>query len=624
MEKALRSSLTEIASEITNIVKSQEIRVRATKSVKNSDMIHTAVYLWVHLIGDTRDQTNLISLRARLYNFVKFTAEHDFNDVIETFAHASDLLIRNDCADYADFKHQLVSRCGFLPDLVISPVNDHIVDWFRDGEVTSLKSALTLLRFMRKIQFEVPSLKADALKKYLENEQLLAELTLPRDDVLALQRIIRKWMKEITFTDMIPHNGPGTVAENTKSKLIKYAEIVLDRKLLCSLGSLCHFDLSEKRKYVYTQKIGVIDRCSRMIFVPKTSKSLRPISAEPASLQYFQQGVKDKLYDYIVNHPYLRKRIHIKDQTFNQDWARIGSFTGELATIDLSSASDLVSYDLVKTLFIGTPLYKWILATRSSQTELPNGDRITLKKFAPMGSALCFPVESLIFAACCELVKERNLKQMSSHEGYLVFGDDMVVPTIFVKPLIDLLTSLGFSVNTEKSYWAGDYRESCGKEYFAGYDVSPIYCRVNSFTQVGDRAKAYSQLCDLANYAQEKGYAELRRAVILLIHNSFTQKVYPMFTHRTGISPNIYSATATNWRLKCKWSKDYQCYIYQCGTVVARPDDETSNQDIEYFDALISLAGRKACETSYDNFVRPVDTLSTQTTILRSVWKTLC
>jgi len=104
---------------------------------------------------------------------------------------------------------------------------------------------------------------------------------------------------------------------------------------------------------------------------------------------------------------------------------------------------------------------------------------IRLNKFASMGSALCFPFEAIVFATVVfmgiekELGRQLTRRDIKSFKGQVrVYGDDIIVPTHFAVSVVSELEAFGFKVNSNKSFWAGRFRESCGKEYFDGHDVT--------------------------------------------------------------------------------------------------------------------------------------------------------
>jgi len=63
------------------------------------------------------------------------------------------------------------------------------------------------------------------------------------------------------------------------------------------------------------------------------------------------------------------------------------------------------------------------------------------------------------------------------HERVRVFGDDLIVPRDYVLSVVNELSAFGHKVNVGKSYWTGRFRESCGREYYEGQDVSIVKVR---------------------------------------------------------------------------------------------------------------------------------------------------
>lgn len=232
---------------------------------------------------------------------------------------------------------------------------------------------------------------------------------------------------------------------------------------------------------------------ARVVLVPKDSRGPRLISAEPREFMYIQKGLMAELYAFMERYPNVRRQVSCTDQSRNQLLALIGSQTGGLATLDLKEASDRVPWWLVKMLFPSN----WVEcfnACRSEFTVLPSGEEIPLRKFAPMGSACCFPVEALVFWALCHaanpafsgrlikgLLRRSGNSQMKPEpytsvwgfDDVCVFGDDIIVPTSSVDTVVQLFEAVGLVVNTSKSFTSGPFRESCGMDYFAGYLVTP-------------------------------------------------------------------------------------------------------------------------------------------------------
>jgi len=202
----------------------------------------------------------------------------------------------------------------------------------------------------------------------------------------------------------------------------------------------------------------------RIATVPKSFKTDRIIAIEPTGNLFLQKGVGG----------YLRRRlksvgIDLDDQTINQRLAEM-AYRSDLATLDLKSASDSISRELVYELLP----YDWasfLDDLRSKQALMPDGTISYLEKFSSMGNGFTFELESLIFWALTSALVEMRLPG-----GVVsVYGDDIILSRSVAPELIQLLAFVGFEVNQEKSFVDGEFFESCGKHYFRGYDVTPVY-----------------------------------------------------------------------------------------------------------------------------------------------------
>ena len=226
-----------------------------------------------------------------------------------------------------------------------------------------------------------------------------------------------------------------------------------------------------------------------VITVPKTQKTPRIIAMEPTSMQYMQQALRRYLERAFVDSQFADMLVGYKSQVPNQRLALEGSLYGDLATLDLSDASDLVSNRLVKFLMADWPhASEAIQATRSNlaMVNFPDGSskRVQLMKFASMGSALCFPIEAMVFCTVVfKTIKEhhrttpwsRLIRDMIG--SVRVYGDDIIVPVEYAQSVVDNLEATGLKVNRGKSFWTGMFRESCGKEYWHGLDVTYVKLR---------------------------------------------------------------------------------------------------------------------------------------------------
>jgi hypothetical protein len=310
---------------------------------------------------------------------------------------------------------------------------------------------------------------------------------------------------------------------------------------------------------------------------------------EPTTLQYFQQGVWREIDRVVGSSPYLRDRIGFHDQDRNQILSKKGSINRNYATIDLSAASDSVSYLLVQELFKGTALQPYLEATRSSRTLLPDGRLVELKKFAPMGSALCFPIETIIFASICRLVTyEHGLAS-----DFSVFGDDIIVPTQCAQDTMDVLEELGFRVNREKSFYRSDcwFRESCGTEYCDGFDVTPM--RISRKYNHKQRDIQTTGLIDLANAAYAKGFKSLRQ---FFLRKLKSLGINPLFAPTSLVSDNY-----TNYHALRRWNPNLQRIEVKANALATKA---SVNQDdsIRYRHWLQTCEDRKSAPGSFKLF----------------------
>jgi hypothetical protein len=246
----------------------------------------------------------------------------------------------------------------------------------------------------------------------------------------------------------------------------------------------------------------------RVVTVPKTQKTPRIIAIEPSTVQFAQQGLKEEIYNWISRSA-LDQILGFEDQTRNQQMALRGSLDGSLATLDLSEASDRVHWWLVQRMVKNFPhLRDFLDATRSRTAEVEGYGVIPLTKFASMGSALTFPIEAIVFTTLASLgMHEQSgvaIRPASLAGCLSVYGDDIIVPVDSVAPVIDWLETFGFKVNRNKSHWKGYFRESCGKEYYRGSDVSVQKFR-QDFPSSRKDATAVASLVDFRNRCYADG-----------------------------------------------------------------------------------------------------------------------
>jgi hypothetical protein len=268
------------------------------------------------------------------------------------------------------------------------------------------------------------------------------------------------------------------------------------------------------------------------------------------------------LYDHIENHYLTAGQVNFTDQTVNRKLALQGSITGELATIDLSEASDRVSLDLVRLVFPDNWV-ECLEACRSEETVLPNGEVISLRKFAPMGSSCCFPVEALVFWACAKAAIRRRYPR--SRDDVYVYGDDIITESYLYETVVIGLERIGLIVNLDKSYVKGPFRESCGGDYHKGYEVTPIRIR-EIFNNHGTGLSTCADLCN--NLVHKFGYEDA--LPLIRIIEEEVGYVYP----RTELSlPNSIRTApraSNDTFFGRRWNKNLQRYEYRILTLSSK------------------------------------------------------
>ncbi|DAD49840.1 RNA-directed RNA polymerase, partial [ssRNA phage AIN000] len=205
---------------------------------------------------------------------------------------------------------------------------------------------------------------------------------------------------------------------------------------------------------------------SVMFTVPKNSEIDRVACKEPEINMYLQRGAG--LY---LRRALKKRGIDLQDQSINQRLACVGSMTKTVATLDLSSASDLISTELVRKL-LPDKWFDYLDAIRVKTVSIDGIDH-ELEMFSSMGNGFTFELESLIFfALSCAINRCYKIRGRIS-----VYGDDIITPTAIAALYPRIFSWFGFVVNPRKSFWKGRFRESCGRHYHDGFDVTPFYIR---------------------------------------------------------------------------------------------------------------------------------------------------
>jgi len=370
-----------------------------------------------------------------------------------------------------------------------------------------------------------------ALKKFLEsedrcrvvNERFAHLSTISFADRSVLERArteIRKVLRDFSWNAALPFlsHGPGATFGTKRDRghpWYKFGDTkptVTGECLALAEAYNCAFPLFRKE----WEANGIDPKVvlgSKIATVPKDARSDRVIAIEPLLNMFFQKGIGGLMRSRLK-----QSGCDLNDQCINQLLAKGASITNRKATIDLSSASDTISRSLVEFLLPED----WLVALktcRSTQSLFPDGTVKFLQKFSSMGNGYTFELESLIFLG---LTRAVCYSMGEAASDVSVYGDDIIAPSTTVVRLREIFDVCGFSMNVEKSFSDGPFRESCGKHFFLGRDVTPFYLKkkvksieeqfwlLNSIRRLSHRLLGAEWGCDANLYeAWLKCYAQI-------------------------------------------------------------------------------------------------------------------
>lgn len=377
--------------------------------------------------------------------------------------------------------------------------------------------------------------------------------------------------------------GPGATTNVKRAR--SNPRVKLEAQLTCSHEFVSHakeflaeFPSWTESKVDKQQQLKLYTSHGKLQFVPKSSKTMRSIGVEPTLNGFGQQGIGK----------YIRKRLQragvdLTDQTRNQRLACKGSIDGSLATVDMSSASDTIAYNLVMHLLS----WDWFeFLNRFRTGSVVYKDRvINLQKFSSMGNSYTFELESLIFfslayGTCTHLGLDP--KEVS------VYGDDVIIPVEAMSLFERVISTCGFVVNRTKSYAEGPFRESCGTDYLGGMDIRPFYlkdqisCRVlfnmhNWFIRHGEPVLAGLVLAEIPSHLRIFGPDGYGDGHLIGSFRLRSNRELKRWGHAGGFF-NTYEAVSKRIRLREPTDWVYPTYsIYVSGD---NPDKVETEHDV--------------------------------------------
>lgn len=435
-------------------------------------------------------------------------------------------------AEASEQNHKLVTEQDLDHPVWVSALRDvrtkfGVVNYgfgFLDTQATLTGQIVRIMNTLTKYPKRFTPLGADRLEAstwnaFLENQIRLSDEWTNGDD-LARAGVVELVKKVIA--DLLPWERISTMIKDAVNDCDKYT---LTPGVCADCGSTTLDKISKYSKFTkdeatafrtrdgYTEFRGdwsKVPSYMKGMLVPKDASKFRVIAPEPCV-----RALK-ALKAYYIMMPFVENLncIKIKDQRWNQLAALLGSSdVYNYDTLDQSGASDSQTRVLLNELYpacfvnaiqdllsseISIPAMKGVKYRTWNEylhtwEELSSPTSIVPATAAAMGNPLTFILECITFLACCiasallsknvDSIREAISLRIVHIEGkrllvprILIVGDDIALPHQDTEAAIYILAKLGFQLNIAKSFVGEQrFRESCGKEYFDGMDVSPVF-----------------------------------------------------------------------------------------------------------------------------------------------------
>lgn len=349
------------------------------------------------------------------------------------------------------------------------------------------------MRMRKRAKYIRPDLESEGFAKFLRINEVVGKTEIKLDPQIVanakmfLESILWRFNTRLdsnniqesldrTYLESLWRFGPGASNEvkgtHTAEKIYQEMTCTTSAEpLVATLRSNnFYFSALDAKKGVRGTRVV---RGSKLTTVPKNEDSVRIIAIEPSGNMALQLAAGQYLTDVLRS---IGLDISTQ-QDKNKHLAYVGSLDNSLATIDLSSASDMFTPELIRLIF-PPKWYNLLMQIRSSCTTI-KGVEHTLNMISTMGNGFTFPLMTLTIVCLIYAMRAvRNGPNLYvSWAKTAVFGDDIILPTTEYEAFCSILSEAGLVVNHDKSFSDGPFRESCGGDYWLGRDVTPFYVR---------------------------------------------------------------------------------------------------------------------------------------------------
>ena len=367
-----------------------------------------------------------------------------------------------------------------------------------DLEASRFKDLYLLKEILRKYPgFDLGiDTKAAAVQSLLDTERVNAETNRSFDQydvenprvewiIESARRKIHAVLGQFDWADFVKglRFGPGATTRIRSQNATPYNKLEGPPHVSIDALDLGRTVLSLSPQWAYGDAYKIKSVClpvtiqdfDRFATVRKNAMTDRTIGIPPDLNNLMQLAV-----GYCMRKKMFGWGIDLQDQSINQQRAHFGSLTGFDATVDVKNASNSVTEGLVFRLLDTSGLRNadstWLDLMdkiRTRGTVMEDGRIHYYELFSAMGNGFTFELESLIFWALSRAVCE----VLELPQNVSVYGDDIILPSEAVPTLMAVFTRCGFTINESKTFYGvgPGFRESCGKHYLRGIDVSPFY-----------------------------------------------------------------------------------------------------------------------------------------------------
>lgn len=333
----------------------------------------------------------------------------------------------------------------------------------------------------------------------------------------------------------------------------------------------------EEFRVAFMSKVRLVEH-DQIDFVPKTAEVHRTIGKQASLNAYVQNGVGDWLRDK------LREVANIDIRTaqdrVNGPLARLGSSCEghPFATLDLKAASDTIAIQFVK-LLLPPEWFSFLDAIRSPGYTL-DGVNNRYAKFVAMGNGFCFPLETLLFWSLVQAVYDLNV---IPDRTCAVYGDDIIVYQCVALELTELLNVCGFTLNSEKSFVFGPFRESCGQDFFGGVNVRPFV--------LDEIVEDYGHLYHMINSLSSRGFTAVSRDLHQFVpqRHFFVRRVPGPSNTAIEVPDDVFLTSA-----HVRWNKDL--HAFESKALITVPVFDDSSYDMGRVGMYSALSGLTATE----------------------------